>query len=662
MTRPRRDIYKISTATLLMLGGFLLCQKNDVKAELPPSQTLSGITGLNSMPSARMHPAGTIFLGAGTLEPFLHAYAGMQIAQPLEIVLRQSAQISSLSADADSLNPGVDLKLRLLEENERIPAIAAGMHSALGDNSMRVPYLTFSKRYNDFDFTLGKGWERYDKNFGIFGGVEYTLPIKGISVKADYTPQSYKHNKRERDFHAPSPLGIGINYTHDSGVSASFGIQGTDKILATLSYSFKPEEWTLYKNHSPADDFYKQRPQKTDDKNIPKQAENQGINLSIADFKGSEAHANLTLNDTMPTPLQIGRTARIIAQNSPQEIEEITITPKHRGFDGTSITIQRKDLENSYSSHAMSPQELWHNTKFSRHAHAKHPAKNKKFPLTVRLEQNIDFSSHQRGLFHKNALIAETQSNILNSGFINHIGLRINMLDNIDETYGNMIAENPAPVRSDIGLFAKRKFALDTAFISYAHSFTPDFSALASAGYMDEQYAGIGAQILYRPFRSRFALGAQVWHAIKRSPYTFMNAGTVDQTGKVALAEAWYDLPAYDVTLHTQAGHFLGGDNGAIFGLEKTFKNGATLSGSIAISDKKEIDVTGNETRTVQKLNLKIPLGGFKFIPDGSSADFNAGSFGDDIAQNIHTPIDLFEATTLLGIKNLSENWITVTE
>lgn len=661
MTRYN-DIRKISFTSLLMLGGFLLCQNTIASTENSYSTNLSGTTGLNNTPTARMQKNGRITIGAGTLDPFLHSYIGMQIAQPLEIVLRQSAQTSSLRTGSYALDPGADIKLRLLEESDHAPAIAAGMQSALGDKTMRIPYVVISKRYNGFDFTLGKGWGRYDENYGIFGGIEYFLPIKGLSAKLDYTPQSYADEERGTGYHAPSPVGFGINYTHKSGITGALGIQGADKIFARLSYNFSPAEWKLNKTHPPQTEFYTQRPEETDAGDIPLQAKNEGLYITAADFSKDKAIARVTLNNTHPAALQIGRTARIIAQNSPPDIENITITTDHQGFEGTSITFQRKDLERAFASKTLSPQELWHNTKFSREAHMRQSIQARKFPIEVKLEQNVDFSTHHEGIFHRNAIVAQAESTILNSGFLSQIGLRFNLFDNLDETYGRYIAENTSPVRSDINLFAQRKITLDTAFISYAHSFSPDIHVLASVGYLDEQYAGVGAQILYRPFTSRYALGGQLWHGIKRSPYTFMNAGTLNESRNVALIEGWYELPYYDVTLHAQAGRFLAGDNGAVLGLEKTFKNGSILSGSIAVSDEKAIDVTGNDTRTIQKLNLKIPLGGFRFIPDGSSAELNAGSFGDDIVQNIRPPIDLYEATTPLGIKSLSESWALVTE
>ena len=102
---------------------------------------LQGPLGLNSVPSARMSESGTISIGSSTLDPYLHGYIGFQLDKSLYVGLRQSAEISNLNDDADRLYPGVDLKLRLLDETRLRPAIALGLQSAVGHKRMAGEYL-----------------------------------------------------------------------------------------------------------------------------------------------------------------------------------------------------------------------------------------------------------------------------------------------------------------------------------------------------------------------------------------------------------------------------------------------------------------------------------------------------------------------------------------
>jgi hypothetical protein len=50
-----------------------------------------------------MHESGTISAGISTLDPYVHGWLGMQIAAPLYINIRQSAEVSNINEDPDRL-------------------------------------------------------------------------------------------------------------------------------------------------------------------------------------------------------------------------------------------------------------------------------------------------------------------------------------------------------------------------------------------------------------------------------------------------------------------------------------------------------------------------------------------------------------------------------
>ena len=72
------------------------------------SPNFLGSLGLNIVPSARMDQSGTIRAGVSTVDPYENAYISVQPADWLNITLRQSAKISSLTDDPKALYPGVD--------------------------------------------------------------------------------------------------------------------------------------------------------------------------------------------------------------------------------------------------------------------------------------------------------------------------------------------------------------------------------------------------------------------------------------------------------------------------------------------------------------------------------------------------------------------------
>ena len=100
------------------------------------SPYLAGSLGLNIVPNARMDEVGTVRLG-------------IQIADPLNVTIRQTAEISGITDDPIQLYPGIDLKLRLLTETRSRPEVSVGLQSAIGHKRQagEILYRPFNKRY-----------------------------------------------------------------------------------------------------------------------------------------------------------------------------------------------------------------------------------------------------------------------------------------------------------------------------------------------------------------------------------------------------------------------------------------------------------------------------------------------------------------------------------
>ena len=251
------------------IGLFLLSAPAGA-ADHRASPSLLGPLGLNTVPSARMDKAGTVRLGASTLDPYMHGTASIQISDSFNVTLRQTAETSSFTNDPDRLTPGLDLKLRLSPETKYMPEISVGIIGALGHKRMAGEYVAASKRYKDFDFTAGLGWGRYGSsgtfdnplgflsthfkdrrpvdgqmpsgpdhwftgdNLGLFGGVEYFTPVDGLSLKLDYSADRYTAEKTAFNFDPPDPWTIGVHYAPTDWADIGVGVAGTEKIMATL--------------------------------------------------------------------------------------------------------------------------------------------------------------------------------------------------------------------------------------------------------------------------------------------------------------------------------------------------------------------------------------------------------------------------------------------
>lgn len=648
-----------------------------------------------------MDKVGTIRTGLSHLDPYVHAYIGLQIADPLYINFRQTAEVSNPLDDAKHLYPGVDLKLRLAKEKTFQPEVSIGIQSALGHKRMAGEFIALSKRYKSFDTTLGVGWGRYGtaghftnplksihphfgktrngnttlpnepkhwftgEHIGIFGGIEYTTPLDGLSVKLDYGADRYTAEQASFNYKSPSPWAIGLSYTPTDWINTGIAIQGTDKIMGRLSIQSTPEKWPLtYKSHTPSKQLYKHRShQNSDIAGIIEATRNEDIHLSNIHISKHSLFTEIEIPEGVNTPQHIGRAIRHISARSDIDIEEFIITPIHQNLRAKSIKIMRKDIENYVNKNQSSPQEIWNNTEFITAKKNKNKnnesgintgiSKNTSYNIT--LDNQLSLSEEDSGVLYRTSLITGVKTSPF-LGFFTGASLRLNIKDNLQKLDALRPPSFPT-IKGNVNDFTNEHLSVENAHLTFAHSLSPSWHTAISAGYLEEFYAGAGAQILYRPFSSRFALGAEIWQVAKRAPNTFMNVGLNGTTTTTGHINAWYDIPHHEITLKASVGRFLATDIGASLGLQKQFKNGATLDTGISISNRADTDIFGGTTHAHHHITLNLPIGSLKHFPQNSKITNTMAPFGRNSAQSLKKPFDVYQKTESLSLKHIADHW-----
>lgn len=236
--------------------------------DLPPpilnSYNDFGATGLMQVPSARMAPDGDLMLGMSHAWPYTRYFLTSQFLPWLQGTFRYT-DISNLSYGEASTtgqsykDKGVDVKVRLLPEGEYNPEVALVMRDIGGTGLFASEYLMASRRYYDFDFSLGLAWgnagtrgdfsnplgllgDRFKrprrvagtgsftgdyfggKDIAVVGGIEYRTAIDGLRLKLELDGNSYRFepgNKLPTD----SRLNVGMEYQPLDWVSVSGGIE-----------------------------------------------------------------------------------------------------------------------------------------------------------------------------------------------------------------------------------------------------------------------------------------------------------------------------------------------------------------------------------------------------------------------------------------------------
>lgn len=696
----------------------LLCTSASIvhaqtQSHTAPSANLYGALGLNTVPSARMDKTGDIRINIAESDPYTHASISAQIFDNLNVTLRQSAETSDLKEKGRQYYPGLDLKIRMLEESRSTPEISIGLQSAFGHKRMAGEYIAASKRWKDFDFTGGIGWGRYgtaghidnplkavsdhfknDRNFaseipnepsdwftgdraGLFAGIEYFTPLDGLSVKLDWGADRYSFEQQNGDFNAPAPWGLGLAYTPAgaSWMNAQIGTIGGDKIMGRLTFKTNAKD-NIFKGpkDKPAPYFRPFRSGDTSPSAAQISARTDGVFLyNTHQDPSDKGHiiSGMELDALSSTPLQIGHAARHISNEGGTDGEKITITPSYQGLKGPKIEMLRADFEKAIGFKNASTDEIWQNAKITPQKFMKDsgdivPAAASRNALGqgyfgLILDHRTSPAEEDFAALSRTSLTTRFLTPQFFGLVLAGADIRFNIHDNLNKMRRNRLP-TIAPVRSNIDDFTKDFVTLDRLYTQFNTSLGSDIHMSVSAGYLETQFAGLGGQILYRPYGKRFALGADAWRAVKRDPNTRLHSGYDNFITTTGHINGWYEWPDQDLTLRARAGRYLAGDTGADIAIIKSFDNGASLSAGLTLSNAADLDQYGGTTHINHELRLSFPLGGIKHLPENTRANISLSPFGRDAGQSLDKPYNLYNETTRFSARHIAKNWNKITQ
>lgn len=686
----------------LLLTSWLITCLYPAAARAEPARhsNVLGPLGLIVTPTARMDETGTVRAGIGTLDPYLHAHVGLQIADPLHIGIRQSAEISGLNDDARRLYPGIDVKLRLLAEGPYHPEIAVGWLGAVGHKRMAGEYLVASRRYENWDVSGGLGWGRLGSarqignplgvfgshfkkkrgldgeepnspqdwftggDIGLFAGLEYTAPwINGLSFSAEWGADRYVAEKAAFDFDAPAPWALGVHYSPRPWIDFSTALVGGEKIMAALTLQNALSQWpgkTFRRDKRTREPLRPYRTGITEPPAMEQEAERGDLTLYNTAANATRAQTALEVPPELTTPRAIGLALPYISNHAGQTVEAIEVRPVYMGLSGPLIRMNRRNVTQALGHNAGSPQEIWRNLDFNPESTDELPLRGRStgargHRLRLILDQQFSLAEEDHGVLHRTAALIEGISST-GFGLLGGMGLRVNLTHNLDHLDEYRV---PAalPVRGNVAAFADTRIALDRAYLGFARSPAPDLHIAVAAGYLEEMYGGIGGDILYRPFGSTWAVGAEGWLAFKRDPYTPWHTGLNGDRVFTGHLKAYYEFPGTNTTAEARLGRYLNEDVGGTLALGQRFGHGLNVRGFVTATGKSDNDVFGGSTNLYAGLELSLPVGNIPLAPQNSMVRVRAVPFGRDNGQTLESPVDLYTMSDPLSYRHIARHW-----
>jgi len=591
-----------------------------------------GQVGLIQVPSADSRPEGSVAFtfnrnniwkyGTLTVSPFNWMEASYFYYRPSDL------RWESNNKRGHYLDKGFNVKFIYRTKNKNMPNIAFGLDDFAGTGFFTREYIVITDKFKNSKFTFGMGWGKYvnknsfdnplsnlnssfssrpsrsdnykmggslsyDKWFrgdiSLFGGIERSIPIiKGLNFKLEYDPFNYMnfsaanradalYKIRKKD----SDINFGLNYSvnrnlsieasylkgNTFNLSINLGIAFDDS-LSTKS-KFKPKvskQGNLKENKNI---FYENLLSNLNNNRLLLQTstlhENGKLDISIStsDHRNAirsssyAAYISKKVADLNNIDLNIISVSHI---NAGQELNRINYLAKYFNEENDipiEIKIRNTSLDsgkpNGYLEDEFKPTikfpVIFSSISPSLISHIGNPEKFYFGGLNLQHISEVQFS---RNLLFSTELNARVYSNFKDT--ISGPGSRMQH------------------VRTDLVEYLKE----DDIYISrmqldYIWSPYKDIYTKISGGIFEPMFGGFGGEVLFKPFKKNFNLGAELFYVKQRAfnqRFDFQDYSTV--TGHIKFGYRF----AAGIETNISYGRYLAKDDGFTIDVGRTTQSG----------------------------------------------------------------------------------------
>jgi hypothetical protein len=195
-------------------------------------------------------------------------------------------------------------------------------------------------------------------------------------------------------------------------------------------------------------------------------------------------------------------------------------------------------------------------------------------------------------------------------------------------------------VRSDGWKYAGSSTNLEQFIVDQVIKFSNRTYGRLSLGYLERMYAGAGAELLMYVGDGRFAFGLSGDRVRKREPDTLFELQELDS--HTLLGNIFYYYSPLNITLKTQAGRFLAGDEGLRFVFSRQYDTGARIGFWYSLTDTS--DFAGfNKDYHDKGIYIQLPLGMFTDRQTLRQLDYSMSPWTRDVGAVVRHRQDLYD-------------------
>ena len=592
-----------------------------------------GGIGLLQTPTARMAEAGNLAVGFVRSYPYSQLNFSLQPFDWAELNYRYTSVSgvlygpATLSGNQSYKDKSIDLKIQVLKESQYLPEVAIGARDLVGTGLFSGEYVVANKRFADIDLSLGVGWGALGGratlgtplgllsnkfktrstfagqggqvgalNFfrgpaAIFGGVQWQTPIDSLVLKAEYDGNNFQYPAPFNLAPPKSAFNFGAAYRYSPAIDVTFSLQRGNVAALGVAFHYPMGQLATPKTADPLlPRFTPDRPAATEPASWPNTANDVSAHTGwrVAEI----VQAGRVMQVTLENPIAIywleavSRATAVLHHQAPPDIEEFHFIYKTRDSAMATHVVNRAKWIKS-KSQPLTPRDLADEgteaVKLSLEppvADAVKPAVGlyRASPKNWNTDFGFGFKQSLGGpdtfLLYQLSLEATSELKLSpNTWVSNTFALRA--IDNY-KNFRYTAPSNLPRVRTLVREFStSSRVTMPNLQVTHMEELAKNQYYSVYGGYLENMYAGIGGEWLYRPLASPVALGIDI-NAVRQRDFDQMfklrDYGAL--TGHIT---AYVNTGWKDVLVKVSAGQYLAKDKGVTVELNRTFKNGVSF-------------------------------------------------------------------------------------
>jgi len=592
-----------------------------------------GTTGLVTLPTARMQADGSLSATIARNDVVEIYNVTFQATPFIETTFRYS--IFNPRDRAQSLDNirdrSYEVKLRLMQESSTLPELAIGIRDILGTGVWSGEYFVASKSLGPIDITGGFGWGRfagrrsfsnplrflYDgfedrpggnvggevggeirgKSFfrgdvGIFGGFRYSPSNLPLDFIAEYSSDDSRREVSLNSITDSSPINFGIEWQVSKGFSIAASYQQSSfaglSIRSTIDFKRQPIRY-YERFYSSADKKGQDQAPAHLDLNswydrLLFDAERSGLRVHSAYLRPGNDQVSFVLsNDRYALWADaLNQFFRLSEIHVPPELKAIRVQAMDDNMNGSTVSFLRsQNTPNARDAGRSSTLKYKYNTELISilpGSEASRPTYRTDFgyptiSLGADLALRVQLMDPNEPLKHQ--LYVKGTGRVALSEALNIWSAVTIDISNDFNTKRPSDSILPR-VRSEINQYlTEGENGIDSLFAEYRQTVWRSTHLRIYTGILEEMFGGVGFELLYQPFASRWAIGGNLNWVQQRDynkRFSFRDYEVV--TGHIS---AFYASPWYNLDFGVHVGRYLAKDRGFTFEARRTFDNGFSI-------------------------------------------------------------------------------------